>query len=409
MVTEAKIAKYRKVKAKGKEQFQIVLDNTTFYAESGGQVGDTGFIEANDEKTFITDTKKEMGDFIHFADALPKNVNANFTVRVDSEKRQLTANNHSATHLLHAALRQVLGTHVEQKGSLVNDEYLRFDFSHFAKISDEDIRKIELLVNQKIRENITIDIKSLPIEEAKKLGAMALFGEKYGDVVRVIIFDREYSIELCGGTHVKATGEIGYFKITSESAVAAGVRRIEAITAVAAENYINEQLDVIREIKEELKAKDLKKSIEALINQNADLSSQIEALMREKVKTIKQEVKAKIKTVNGINFASEKIELDSNDGIKDLAFQLKAETKDLFLVIGSIVKGKPNLTVMISDNLVKEKGLNAGNIIRDLAKEIQGGGGGQAFYATAGGNNPEGLENALKKAIKIIEGETVSK
>ena len=409
LVTEAKIAKYRKVKAKGKEQFQIVLDNTTFYAESGGQVGDTGFIEANDEKTFITDTKKEMGDFIHFADALPKNVNAAFTVRVDSEKRQLTANNHSATHLLHAALRQVLGTHVEQKGSLVNDDYLRFDFSHFAKISDEDIRKIELLVNQKIRENIAIDIKSLPIEEAKKLGAMALFGEKYGDVVRVIIFDREYSIELCGGTHVKATGEIGYFKITSESAVAAGVRRIEAITAVAAENYINEQLDVIREIKEELKAKDLKKSIEALINQNADLSSQIEALMREKVKTIKQEVKAKIQTVNGINFASEKIELDSNDGIKDLAFQLKAETKDLFLVLGSIVKGKPNLTVMISDNLVKEKGLNAGNIIRDLAKEIQGGGGGQAFYATAGGNNPEGLENALKKAIKIIEGETVSK
>lgn len=399
----SKIIKYRKVKAKGKEQYQIILDKTPFYAESGGQVGDTGVLESGSERIIITDTKKENNLIVHFSDSLPKNISDSFSAKVDGQKRKLTENNHSATHLLHAALREVLGKHVEQKGSLVNDEHLRFDFSHFSKVSDEELQKIEARVNEKIRENIKSEVKEMPIELAKKLGAMALFGEKYGDTVRVVTFDKKFSVELCGGTHVPATGQIGYFKIISESAVAAGIRRIEAITAIKAEEFVNQQAKMLNQIKELLKnPKDVVKSIEHLHEQNAELSKQIENLVREKAKFISADLVGKAQKINGINFISEKIELGSAEAIKTLSFELKNKIENLFLVLGANVNGKPSLTVMLSDNLVKEKNLNAGNIVKELAKEINGGGGGQPFYATAGGTNADGLSKALESARKFI-------
>lgn len=401
-VAQSKITRYRKVKVKGKEQFQIVLDITPFYPEGGGQVGDTGFLEFNGEKTEIIDTKKENGVIIHITEKLPSKLNATFNAVVNNSKRRFTANNHSATHLLHAALRMILGTHVEQKGSLVNDEYLRFDFSHFSKVSEEEIEKIEKIVNQKIRENHSVKIEYLPIDEAKKKGAMALFGEKYGETVRVITMDNNYSIELCGGTHVKATGEIGLFKIVSESAVAAGVRRIEAITAEKAENYVNEQLKLLNQIKEIVKTKDIKKGVEQLIEENQRLNKEIENYIKEKIKAIKQVVKSKAEHKNGITIITELVDIDNADALKDLCYQLKGEIENLFLVTGSVIKGKPQISVMISDNLVKERNLHAGNIVKELAKEIQGGGGGQPFYAVAGGNNALGLKTALEKAKNLI-------
>lgn len=401
--TKARILKYRKVKAKGKEQYQIVLDKTPFYAESGGQVGDTGVLESVNEKVAIIDTKKENNLVVHFTDKLPSDVNQVFIAKVDARKRQLTANNHSATHLLHAALRQVLGTHVEQKGSLVNDEYLRFDFSHFSKVTDEELAQIEHIVNQKVRENIVLNVELLPIEEAKSKGAMALFGEKYGEVVRVVTFDPNYSVELCGGTHVMATGHIGLFKIVSESAVAAGVRRIEAITADKAEDYVNTQLSQLEEIKGLLKSKDAVKSIQTLLDQNAALQKQMESFVREKAQAVKSQLLTRVKNVNGINYIAEKVDLDSADAIKDISFELRNQVGNLFMVLGAQVKGKPSLSVVISDELVKAKGLNAGNIVRDLAKEIQGGGGGQAFYATAGGSNPAGLDKAIERSKAYVE------
>ncbi|HEY6160152.1 MAG TPA: alanine--tRNA ligase [Bacteroidia bacterium] len=398
----SRIIRYRKVKAKSKEQFQVVLDKTPFYAESGGQVGDTGVLENGKEKVLITDTKKENGVIVHFTDKLPSDLSASFTAKVDAGRRTLTMDNHSATHLLHAALRKVLGTHVEQKGSLVNDEYLRFDFSHFSKVTDEELAKIESIVNEKIRENIPVDIKQMPIADAKKLGAMALFGEKYGDVVRVVTFDKNYSIELCGGTHVKSTGQIGLFKIISESAIAAGIRRIEAITSERAEKYFNEQLALVMQLKELLKnPKDVVKSVQGLMEENSKLSKQVEALYREKAKSVKSELLGKIRSHNGIHFLCEKIDLDSPEAIKDIAFELKQKEK-IFIVLGAEVKGKPSITVAISDDLLKEKNLNAGAIVRELAKEIQGGGGGQANYATAGGTKTEGISKALEKAAAFI-------
>lgn len=397
--SEAKIIQYRKVKAKGKEQFQFVLDITPFYAESGGQVGDTGVLQSANETINITDTKKENGIIIHFADKLPENFTQLFTAKVNAERRHLTENNHSTTHLLHAALRKVLGTHVEQKGSLVNDEYLRFDFSHFSKVTDEEIAEIEAIVNQKIRENIPSDIREMSIEDARKTGAMALFGEKYGDMVRVVTFDKEYSIELCGGTHVAATGQIGSFKIISEGAVAAGIRRIEAITSVKAEEFFNQQIALVNEVKTLLKnPKDVIKSLQGLMEQNSDLQKQVDQMLREKAKGLKTELLAKKQTINGINFIAEKIELDSADAIKDLLYEVRNQVDDLFMVIGAEVKGKPSLSIIISDNLVKDKNLNAGTIMRDIAKEIKGGGGGQAFYANAGGSDIHGIAKALEKA-----------
>ena len=401
--SDTKILRYRRVKAKGKESYQLVLDLTPFYAESGGQVGDTGVLESANEKVRIYDTKKENGVTVHFSDKLPEDLTKTFRARVDVSKRKSTENNHSATHLLHAALRKVLGTHVEQKGSLVNDEYLRFDFSHFQKVSEEELAQIEKIVNEKIRENVPADIREMAIEEAKKCGAMALFGEKYGDVVRVVTFDSNYSIELCGGTHVPATGQIGLFKIVSESAIAAGVRRIEAITALKAEHFFNDQLRTVSELREILKnPKDVVKSVQQLLAEKAALEKQLEGFMKEKAKAIRSELIGKAEKVNGINFISAKVELNSADAIKDLAYEIRGQVDSLFLVLGAEVNGKASLTLMLSDNLVKEKGLDAGKIIRDLAKEIQGGGGGQPFFATSGGSNVAGIQKALEKAKSFL-------
>ncbi len=400
---ETKIIQFRKVKAKGKEQFQLVLNQTPFYAESGGQVGDTGVLESLNEKIIITDTKKENGIIIHFTDKLPENLTQTFIAKVDSERRKSTENNHSSTHLLHAALRKVLGNHVEQKGSLVNDEYLRFDFSHFAKVTDIEIAEIESIVNQKIRENISSNIQEMPIDEAKKTGAMALFGEKYGDSVRVVTFDKNYSIELCGGTHVASTAQIGLFKISSEGAVAAGIRRIEAITSLKAEAFFNQQNVLVNELKSLLKnPKDVLKSVENLMEQNSELQKKIEQMLRDKAKDLKIKLLSKQKSINGINFIAEKIELDSADAIKDLSFDLRNSIDNLFMVLGAEINGKPSLSIIISDTLVKDKNLNAGTIVRELGKEIQGGGGGAAFYATAGGINSKGIETALEKAKKYL-------
>jgi alanyl-tRNA synthetase len=405
--TIAHVVKYRKITIKGKEQYQVVLDKTPFYAESGGQVGDTGQLVFTDgEIVQVTDTKKENALIVHFVDRLPtqKAMDDALTAIVDAEKRHSTEGNHSATHLLHAALKQVLGAHVNQKGSLVNNEYLRFDFSHFAKVTDEELAKIEAIVNEKVRENIPLkEERNVAYQVAISSGVTALFGEKYGEYVRVITFDDDFSKELCGGTHVKATGQIGYFKIVSESAVAAGVRRIEAITGIGAENYINEQSKLIAQLKELLKnPKDIGKSIESLLDENNKLKKEIEKAVLEKSSGLKNELAQKAQEINGINFIAEGVALPNADAVKNLAYQLKDIVPNMFLVLGTIINEKPNLTVMISENLVKDKALNAGNIVRELAKEIQGGGGGQPFYATAGGKDVFGLDKALAKAWDFV-------
>ena len=401
--SEAVIIRYRKIKAKNKEQYHLVLNKTPFYAESGGQVGDTGVLENINESIFISDTKKENGVIIHYCDKLPVKLNATFNAKVNRDKRLYTSNNHSATHLLHAALRNVLGTHVEQKGSLVNDEHLRFDFSHFSKITDEEIYQIEKMVNTKIRENIVCKTELMPIEEAKKTGAMALFGEKYGDVVRVVTIDKNYSVELCGGTHVTSTGQIGYFKLTSEGAVAAGIRRIEAITSIKAEEFFDNQTKLIEEVKTLLKnPRDLAKGVAGLLEENNTLQKQLHSLYKEKAAAIKKDIIARIEKKGDVNFVTHFIQFDSAEEIKNLLFELKNEIPNLVCVLAAEVNGKPSISVIINDNLTKEKNLNAGNIVRELAKEINGGGGGQPFYAQAGGSKPEGLKSALEKAKKLV-------
>ena len=399
----AEILRYRKIKKGNKEQYQLVLNRTPFYAESGGQVGDTGVIEANGKSVHITDTQKENNLIVHFCDKLPENPEAQFTARVNFNRRSLITKNHSATHLMHAALRKVLGTHVAQKGSLVNEEYTRFDFSHFAKVTDEESAQIEKIVNEQIRRNIALnEQRNVPIKVAQESGAMALFGEKYGEFVRVITFDRNYSVELCGGTHVKATGEIGYFKIIGESSVAAGVRRIEAITAEGAEAYLNEQITALDKVKELVKnPKDVVKGVETILQENDNLRKQLESLMHEKAKQVKAELLRKIVENGGVSMLVEQVDLNA-DAIKNISFELKQQINNLFCVLGSNVDGKPHLSVIISDTLVADKSLNATQIIRDLAKEIQGGGGGQPFYATAGGKNPDGLSKALEKAKGLL-------
>ncbi|WP_214070539.1 alanine--tRNA ligase [Mucilaginibacter sp. dw_454] len=404
--TVAHITKYRKVTAKGKDQFQLVLDKTPFYAESGGQVGDTGeLIFPDGEVINVTDTKKENGLIVHYVDKLPDDIDDALTAIVDQSRRNNIMNNHSATHLLHAAMKQVLGTHVNQKGSLVNADYLRFDFSHFAKVTDEELAQIEAIVNEKVRENIALkEERNVPYDIAISSGVTALFGEKYGDFVRVITFDEKFSKELCGGTHVKATGAIGYFKIVAESAVAAGVRRIEAISGIAAELFINEQTKLVSQVKELLKnPKDITKSIEDLLAENIRLKKEIEKSVLEKSAGLKDELAQKVENINGVNFLATQVELPNADAIKNLAYNLKDIVSDLFLVLTAVIDGKPNITVMVSDNLVKDKGLNAGNIVRELAKEIQGGGGGQPFFATAGGKDVAGLPRVLDKARDFIK------
>jgi alanyl-tRNA synthetase len=398
---DVKIVKYRSVEAKGKKSYQLVFNFTPFYAEGGGQVGDKGVLESVEENIYITNTKKENDLIIHFSDKLPVNPKLSFKAVINKKNRDLTNCNHSATHLLHKALKTVLGTHVEQKGSLVNEKYLRFDFSHFSKLTDEELMQVEQLVNTDIRSDIALnEMRNTPINNAKDMGAMALFGEKYGDIVRVIQFGD--SIELCGGTHVNSTGKIGLFKITSEGSVASGIRRIEAITSIEADNYVNNKLTLIDELNTLLKApKDLKKAINDLLEANSKLSKEIETLNAQKAGNVKNDLIKEIKAINGINYLTKKVDLDPA-GIKNIAFQLKAEVSDLFLVLGAETKGKANITVLISDELAKAKNLHAGNIIRELAKEINGGGGGQPFFASAGGSNPKGIENALAKSLEYI-------
>jgi alanyl-tRNA synthetase len=400
--TDVHITKFRKVKTKNKDLYQLVFNITPFYAEGGGQVGDTGYIEADGRKFTIIDVKKEHNQIIHLCNELPPEPGVLFHAVVNHSKRQATQCNHSATHLLHHALREVLGTHVEQKGSLVNPEYLRFDFSHFQKVTNEEMAEIEKRVNQKIRANVSLEEKrETPIDKARELGAMALFGEKYGDLVRVIKFGD--SVELCGGTHVSATGQIGFLKITSESSIAAGIRRIEAVTAAEAEKYVNTRLNTLNGISELVKSnKNLISDIEKIITDNQALNKQIEQFAKDATKIIKASLIESVHEINGVNTIFEKIQVNSAADIKDIAFQLKGEIKNLFMVLGAELDGKANLAVMISDNLVSEKGLNAGAIIREISKEIQGGGGGQPFFATAGCKNPEGIMNAIEKAKDFL-------
>ncbi|MBG6235772.1 alanyl-tRNA synthetase [Pedobacter sp. CAN_A7] len=403
---ETKLIKYRKVNVKGKEQFQLVLSKTPFYAESGGQVGDTGRIE-DFSRLFsveVTDTKKENGITIHFTDTLPEDLEGILWAVVDENKRILSQDNHSATHLLHAALKKVLGSHVNQKGSLVNPDYLRFDFSHFAKITEEELEKIEHLVNQKVRENIKLkEQREVPYEQALSSGVTALFGEKYGDFVRIITFDDHYSKELCGGTHVKATGEIGYFKIIAESAVAAGVRRIEAITAAKAEAYIVEQSKELNELKTLLKGnKDIKSAVASLLEENAKLKKEADKAIIEQAASMKHEIVHHVKTINGINLIATHVDLPHADAVKNLAFAVKDLVDNLVLVFTTIIDDKPGITVMLSENLVSDRDLNASKMVRELAIIIQGGGGGQPFYATAGGKNKDGLAAVLVKAEAMV-------
>ena len=400
---ECYITRYRKVKSKNKEQFQLVLNVTPFYAESGGQVGDRGTLKNPNETVQITDTKKENGVIVHYTDKLPASLTSSFWAHVDRSKRNLTANNHSATHLLHAALRQVLGAHVEQKGSLVNEDHLRFDFSHFAKLTEEELHKIEHIVNEKIRENIPADIQLMDLEDAKRTGAMALFGEKYGDIVRVVAFDRNFSVELCGGTHVQATGQIGFFKIVSESAIAAGIRRIEAITSLKAEEYFEQHEQQLNEIRQILKnPADVVKSVNQLVEENHQLQKQLQVFVKEKAQQLKKELLARKEDVGGVSVIVQKIDLDNAEEIKNLLFDLRNQVNNLYCVVGAEIKGKPSISVIISDNLVKDKNLDAGKIVREVAKEINGGGGGQAFYAQAGGSKAEGHDAAIQKARTFI-------
>jgi alanyl-tRNA synthetase len=401
---ETEIVRYRKVKTKEGEFFHVVLDQTPFYAESGGQVGDRGCLVSKGKNYEVTNTIREHDLILHMMKTLPEDLSVPVVALVDGSKRRFTANNHTATHLLHAALRKILGKHVEQKGSYVDEDHLRFDFTHFAKMTDEEIKKTEEIVNQKILNNIPLyEERSMPLEKAKEMGAMALFGEKYGDTVRVVVFDKDYSVELCGGTHVPATGQIGLFKIVSEGAIAAGIRRIEAITGKKALEYYDDRITLLEEVKEMLKnPKDVIKGLKTVLEENQELKKLAGEYEKLKLNEVRKAIALKIQKVNGIYFLAEKVEL-SVDAAKILAFELSKTIDPLFLVLASENDGKANLTVMISESLIKEKGFNAATIIRELAKEIQGGGGGQPHIATAGGKNPAGIPAALKKARTFLK------
>lgn len=400
---QVRITRYRKIKQKNKEVYQLVLNKTPFYAESGGQVGDTGVLKNKKEQLAIFDTKKENELIVHFTDKLPADLSATFHATIASKKREATMCNHSATHLLHAALREVLGKHVEQRGSLVNEKILRFDFSHFAAMTADEIRKVEDRVNEKIRENIALDEKrNVPIENAKQLGAMALFGEKYGDFVRVITFDPTYSVELCGGTHVSATGKIGLFKIISESSVAAGVRRIEAVTAAEAERYVCDELTLLETVRAALKnPKDLVAATQNLLDERHALEKKVEALHQEQANRLKDQLAAKAIALAGSQHTIiEKVEVPSADALKNIAYALRNQFDDLILVLAANVDGKPQVAVMLGEPMLTK--FHAGSLVKELAKEIQGGGGGQPFFATAGGKDLDGLDAVVTKAKSLI-------
>jgi alanyl-tRNA synthetase len=400
----ARIIKFRKITDKKQDRFQVVLTKTPFYAESGGQVGDTGTLSTANETLRVLDTTKENDLIIHWVNAVPQGIEDEFTCRVDAEKRANIKHNHTATHLLQAALKQVLGPHVQQKGSLVNEQMLRFDFSHFAKMTPEEMERTEAIVNARIRENIPLnERREVPIAEAKAMGATALFGEKYGELVRVITFDPEFSVELCGGTHVQATGEIGFFKLVSESSTAAGVRRVEAVTAGAAEAFVNQRFQLIREVQEVLKnPKDMLGAIESLIEERASLRKEIEGLHLKATDEIKESLKNQAKSLNGYHLVLGLIKLPNGDALKKLSFELKNEMENLVAVLAAEIGGKPQVAIVISENIVEEKGLHAGRLVKELAKEIGGGGGGQPFFATAGGKESAGLPKLLAKAESIL-------
>jgi len=399
---EVLISKYRKIKFKGKESLQIILNKTPFYAESGGQVGDTGFLISGKEKIAIIDTVKENNAVIHVSHGKLTDPLAQFHAVIDLEKRQMTANNHTATHLIHFALRSVLGKHVEQKGSLVTPDRLRFDFSHFTKLTKEELKKVEEIANRMVRQCSNIKVsEGVSMKEAHDMGAMALFGEKYGDTVRVVRFGE--SIELCGGTHVGNTGSIGIIKIISEGGIAAGIRRIEAVTAAKAEEYINERMESADEVAALLKSTgDIKESVEKLMTENTLLKKSNEKFEAQSASVIIRELEGKAVLIKGIRFMSGKIGVGSADMLKNIAFQVRNSSDNTVLVIGAEISEKANILVMVSDTLVKEKSINAAAVIKEIAGEINGGGGGQPFLASAGGKNPSGIPAALKKAEEYL-------
>ncbi len=400
---EVRLTRYRIIKAKGKELYQMVFDKTPFYAESGGQAGDTGYITNGEEKIIITDTVKENNLIIHISNKIPAKPHEIYRAFVDTGKREATARNHTATHLLHYALRKILGRHVEQKGSLVTDKKLRFDFSHFGKISPEDIRKIENLVNEIIGKNIPASIiEDMPVNEALEKGAIALFGEKYDEKVRVVGFGE--SLELCGGTHVSNTGQIGMFKIISETAVAAGIRRIEAVTSAHALDYINNKLATLEEIENMLPGNtDITESVSRIIKQVNDLNKRVERLESGISATLRTELINKSEEIGGINFIAEQIDVDSVDILKKIAQMIRTAHKNIILAVGTQIEDKAHLLIMISDDLVKGKNIHAGNIVRDAASRIKGGGGGQPFMAVAGGSDPGGIKAALDRVRELVK------
>ncbi|MBN2864061.1 MAG: alanine--tRNA ligase, partial [Bacteroidales bacterium] len=399
---EILISKYRTIRLKDKEICQLVFDKTPFYAEAGGQVGDTGIIISKKDRIEIINTIKENNLIVHISKRVPSAPEAKFTARVDTEKRRMTASNHTATHLIHFALRSVLGKHVEQKGSLVTPEKLRFDFSHFSKLTKDELIKVEMMANSLVRGNHQQKMTdNVPLEEAQAMGALALFGEKYGETVRVVQFGD--SIELCGGTHVNSTASIGLIKILSEGAIAAGVRRIEAVTAEKAEEYINEKITVVDEISSLLKnPANLRESIEKLIAENNSLKKDLEKFQAKIAMDTLRNLEKNSITINNIRFISGQIETDSAETLRTIAFMARKLPEDCIMVIGSEIGGKANLVVMVNDRLVKEKNINAVTIIKEIAGEINGSGGGQPFLATAGGKNPYGIGGALKKAEELV-------
>jgi alanyl-tRNA synthetase len=401
---QTKVSRYRKVKGKGKEAFQVVLDATPFYAESGGQAGDTGSLFFEDEVIQVIDTKKENDVIIHVVERIPANIAAPVTARIDTDRRNKIQLHHSATHLLHSALRKVLGSHVAQKGSLVNDEHLRFDFSHFSKMTDHEIGAVEKLVNEKIRQNVPVIIREMLKDEALQLGAMALFGEKYGDRVRVVIIDPQYSVELCGGTHVGATGELGVFKLTSESAVAAGVRRVEAVCGSAAEEYLDRQLADLREIREALKnPKDVTKAIEDLNTENTSLKKRVESMENRMLVGIRNELLLKDEIINGVTFIGDIVEVSNADALKKLCYDLKNNLNDYVAVLCANIGGKASVAIGISDTVAAARSLDAGKILKEhVASLIKGGGGGQKTLATAGGQDISNLSQVIEKVKSLL-------
>ena len=397
--TDVRISRYRRVKTKNKTYYQLVFDQTPFYGNSGGQVGDQGILESDGGTVRVTDTQKENNLTVHIVENLPEDITATFHAVVDKQLRDASANNHSATHLMHKALRTVLGTHVEQKGSLVTPEYLRFDFSHFQKVTDEQIREVERLVNHDIRANFPLEERrDCPIDEARTLGAMMLFGEKYGDRVRVVKYGD--SVELCGGTHVSATGNIGLFKIVGESAISAGVRRIEAVTGLAAEQFVYGLEDLLRAVQKHLNNPSIEQAVRRLIEENAEMSHQIEQVTQERIAALTQAFAKAVVEEEGMHLIARQISANS-DVIKGIAFGLRPMFADLVFVGGTTVGEKVSLTVMLGEEIVAQ-GINASQVIREAAKEINGGGGGQPFFATAGGKNADGLDNAILKAVELI-------